>query len=210
MRASQMNAAAVRTAGRYLGVWVAIALCVGLVSFAFTFLGTITSAVLVGMMMGALKGAKWFAFLVSLMFPAVIFGMTRDARTELTPNQIFLLAGLCFGTFWVTYLVSAVMFFCEQKGRKSSTTAMRASLPETAAAEPPAPLELAGESCLEQLQGDWVCEVSSAGDPPRRKVIQIKQAMLELKAVDVSGRTTVLARGEVTLRGLQTSAATSH
>ena len=205
MRSSQMNAAALRTAGGYLGVWVAIASFVGLVSFTFTFLGTITSAVLAGMMMGAFKGAKWFSLLVSLVFPAVIFGLTRNARTELTPNQILLLAVLCFGTFWVTYLVSAVMFFCEQKDRKWSTASARTSLPENAAAAAPAPLELAGESCLEQLQGDWVCEVSSAGDPPCRKVIQIKEAKLELKAVDTSGRTTVLARGEVTLQGLQPS-----
>jgi hypothetical protein len=209
MRASQMNAAAVRTGGRYLGVWVAIASFVGLVSLTFTFLGTITSAVLAGMMMGALKGAKWFSFLVSLVFPATILAMTRNARTELTPKQILLLAVLCFGTFWATYLVSAVMFFCEQKGRKLSTAA-RGSLPGTDAAEAPAPLASAGESCLEQLQGDWVCEVSRAGDPPGRKIIRIKQAKLELKSVDSGGRTTVLARGEVTLQGLQTSAATSH
>jgi hypothetical protein len=205
-----MNAAAVRTAGRYLGVWVAIASFVGLVSLTFTFLGTITSAVLAGMMMGAFKGGKGLSVAVSLVFPAAIFGLTQNARTELTPKQIILLAVLCFATFWATYLVSAVMFFCEQKDRKPSAAVARAPLPKTAAGGPPAPLEAAGESCLEQLQGDWVCEAPSASGPACRKLIQIKQARLELKTVDISGHTTLLARGEVTLQGLQPSTAVSR
>ena len=115
-----MNATAVRTAGKYLGAWGVIVIGVVLLSIVFTFLGTITCAVLVGMMMGAFKGAKWFSVAVSLVFPAVIFGMVRGARVELTQQQIVLLAALCFGVFWVTYLVSAVLFFCEQKGKNSS------------------------------------------------------------------------------------------
>ena len=115
-----MNAVAVKTAGRYLGAWGAIVLCVILLSLLFTFLGTITCAVLAGMMIGAFKGAKWFSVSVSLVFPVVIFGMARGAKVELMPQQITLLAALCFGTFWVTYLVSAFVFFCEQKDRKSA------------------------------------------------------------------------------------------
>ena len=38
---------------------------------------------LAGMMMGAFKGAKWFSVSVSLVFPAVIFGMARGAKVEL-------------------------------------------------------------------------------------------------------------------------------
>ena len=45
-----MNVVAVKTAGRYLGAWGAIVLCVILLSLLFTFLGTITSAALVGML----------------------------------------------------------------------------------------------------------------------------------------------------------------
>jgi hypothetical protein len=99
-----MNAVVIRTAGRYLGAWGAIVLCVILLSLLFTFLGTITCAVLAGMMMGAFKGAKWFSVSVSLVFPGVIFGMARGAKVELTPPQVSMLAALCFGTFWVTYL----------------------------------------------------------------------------------------------------------
>jgi len=208
-----MNAVAFRTAGRYLGAWGAIVLSVILLSLLFTFLGTITCAVLAGMMMGAFKGAKWFSVSVSLVFPGVIFGMARGANVELTPRQIALLAVLCFGTFWVTYLVSAFVFFCEQKDRKSARSpaptpqdetlargGQVAATGRTAAAEALGSTELGRESCLDQLQGDWVCEASGTGHSLCKRVIQIKESKLELKTVDASGRITLLARGDVTLQ----------
>jgi hypothetical protein len=213
-----MNGVAFRTAGRYLGAWGAIVLFVVLLSLLFTFLGTITCAVLAGMMMGAFKGAKWFSVSVSLVFPGVIFGMARGAKVELTPQQIALLAVLCFGTFWVTYLVSAFVFFCEQKGKKPSKLPAPAPLQETLArggqvcatdcdpvAKPLGSRVPARESCLEQLQGNWVCEASSAGEPLCKKVIQIKEAKLELKTIDDSGRITLLASGDVTLQSSRPS-----
>ncbi len=202
-----MNVAAVRTAGRYLGVWVAITLFVSLVSFTFTFLGTITSAVLAGIMMGGFKGSKCFSVLVSLVFPAVVFGMTRNARTELSSKQILLLALLCFGTFWGTYLVSAFMLFCEQKGRKPATTSpgvsVTATLARGQATDATATGEIAGDACLEQLQGTWACEDSSPHGSQLRKVLQITGNNLELKAVDLSGRTTVVGHGKVALQALR-------
>jgi hypothetical protein len=208
-----MNAAAIRTVGSYLVAWGAILLFVILLSFVFTFLGTITCAVLAGMTMGALKGSKWFSVLVSLVFPGVIFGLVRGARVELTQQQVILLGALCFSAFWVTYLVSAVVIFCEQKERKSSRLPVPAPQPETqAAAEQVAATDCtpaAGplgstvpqvESCLKQLQGNWVYAASSAGEPLYKKIIQIKAARLELKAIDASGRMSLLARGDVTLQ----------
>jgi hypothetical protein len=180
-----MNAVVFKTAGRYLGAWGAIVLCVILLSLLFTFLGTITCAVLAGMMMGAFKGAKWFSVSVSLVFPTVIFGMARGAKVELTPQQISLLAALCFSSYWVTYLVSAFVFFCEQKDRKTAKRPTPAPPGETLAPGAPATTgsiratalpELAGpgtESCLEHLQGDWVCETSRTGLSLCRKVVQI-------------------------------------
>src|ERR1039457_1440176 len=199
MRSSHMNATAIRTAGRYLGAWGAIVIGVVLLSVIFTFLGTITCAVLVGMMMGAFKGAKWFSVTVSLVFPAVIFGMVRGAKVELTQQQIVLLAAMCFGVFWVTYLVSAVLFLCEQKGQNSSQVPApmvpgKTVAPETQAAatvcvpvaEPLRSTVPAEESCLKQLQGNWVCEASDACEPMYRRIIQIKEAKLELKAIDAN------------------------
>ena len=213
-----MNATAIRTGGRYLGAWGAIVIGVVLLSVVFTFLGTITCAVLVGMMMGAFKGAKWFSVLVSLVFPVVIFGMVRGAKVELTQQQVILLAALCFGVFWVTYLVSAFLFFCEQKGQNSFKVSAPALPGKTAAPEAQAagtgcvpaadlrgPTVAAGESCLEHLQGNWVCEASQAGEPLYKKVIQIKETKLELRTVDASGRTTLLATGDVTLQGVRAS-----
>ena len=82
-----MNATAIRTAGGYLAAWGAIVCSVVLLSFLFTFLGTITCAVLIGMMMGAFKGAKWFSVSVSLVFPGVIFGMARGAKVVASSSQ---------------------------------------------------------------------------------------------------------------------------
>jgi hypothetical protein len=208
-----MNAVAVRTAGRYFGVWGAIVLFVVLLSFLFTILGTISCAVLAGMMMGAFKGAKWFSVSVSLVFPAVIFGLARGAKVELAPQQILLLAALCFGTFWATYVVSAYLFFFEQQGRKASRIPVAVRHPGTLAQdgqaaeescapaeEPPGWTEPAGALCLEQLQGNWVCEASSPDRPPGKRVIQIKQAKVELKAIDTRGVITLLGEGALTLQ----------
>ncbi len=213
-----MNTVALRTVGKYLGAWGAIVLCVVLLSCLFTFLGTITCAVLVGMMLGAFKGARWFSAAVSLVFPGVIFGMVRGAKVDLTSQQVVLLEVLCFGVFWATYLVSAFLFFCEQKERKAPrllTSELRAQTPVQA--EPvscfehspaAAVLEAGGPSLeprLAQLQGNWVREASGAGGPACQRVIQIKDARLELKAIDASGRITLVASGDVTLQALRPS-----
>jgi hypothetical protein len=208
MRSSQMNATAVRTAGRYLGAWGAIVFGVILLSVIFTFLGTITCAVLVGMMMGAVKGARWFSVLVSFVFPAVIFGMVRTTRMELTPQQVIVLGTLCFGTFWATYLVSAFVFFCEQRERKLPGVSIPASQLEQPVqggqvADSCVSMVPMGQSGLEQLQGNWVREASSAVESVTRQMIQITEARLELKAIDASGRTTLLGEGAVTLQSMR-------
>jgi hypothetical protein len=203
MRASHMNSMAIRTAGRYLGAWGAIVFGVILLSVIFTFLGTITCAVLVGMMMGALKGAKWFSVLVSFVFPAVIFGMVRTTRMELAPQQVVVLGTLCFGTFWGTYLVSAFVFFCEQKERKPAVRQPEKPVQVEPATDPCESIVPASESDLEQLQGNWVREASSVVESVARQMIQITEARLELKSVDASGRTTLLGAGAVTLQSMR-------
>jgi hypothetical protein len=213
-----MNAAAIRTAGSYLVAWGAVVLSVILLSFLFTFLGTITCAVMVGMMLGAVKGPRWFSVSVSLVFPGVILGLVRSAKVELTQQQVILLGVLCFCAFWVTYLVSALVFFREQRARQSSmhpmpgpqratlATAGQAAATDSApSAEPPGCTVLLVESCLKQLQGDWVYAASNAGEPRYKKIIQIRAAKLELKAIDASGRMSLLARGDLTLQDFRPS-----
>jgi hypothetical protein len=155
---------------------------------------------------------------VLLVFPGVIFGMVRGARVELTQQQVIVVAAVCFGIFWLTYLVSAVVFFCEQKGKKPSNLSAPALERETLAlegqilatdwapvAEPPGFGSPARELCLEQLQGNWVSEAARAGESLCKKVIQIKEAKLELKAIDTSGRITLLACGDLTLQSVRPS-----
>ena len=50
-----------------------------------------------------------------------------------------------------------------------------------------------------------MCEAFSAGEPLYKKVIQIKEAKLELRTVDASGGITLLATGNVTLQGVRAS-----
>jgi hypothetical protein len=213
-----MSAVAMRNAGKYFGAWGAIVLCVVLLSCLFNILGAITCAALVGMMLGAFKGARWFSVAVSPVFPGVVYGMVQGARVELTQQQVIVLAAVCFGIFWLTYLVSAALFFCEQKGRKAPgppapalpseppgqdgkvAAISRGTMSETLGAA-----TLARESCLAQLQGNWVCEAAAAGEPACRRVIQISEAKLELRAIDPSGRITLLATGDVTLQGMRPS-----
>jgi len=218
-----MNALVIQTAGRRAAGWGAIALFAGFLSVIFSFLGTITCAALVGMMLGAINYSRWFSVSVSLVFPAAIFGLFRAAKVNLTAQQVLLVAGLCFGTFWVTYLVSAFVFFCEQKGRKPSECSGPARQPgnsapagqgatgnHTSAAGLPKVAVPSGDAWLEQLQGEWLCEVSHARGAVPRRVIQIKEARLELRAIDSSGRATVLAQGDLNLqapRPLQPAAA---
>lgn len=189
-----MNATAIRTAGKYLAIYGAIGFSVVLLSVLFNILGTITAAVLVGMMLGAFKGARGFSVWVSLVFPAVILGLAQSARVGLAQRQLILLAALCFSAFWVTYLVSACVFFCEQRNMKS---------PQLVASGCTLVGGPARESCLAQLDGDWVSAGSSAGEPLYKKIIQIKEARLELRAVDACGHVTLLARGDVRLQSLR-------
>ena len=58
----------------------------------------------------------------------------------------------------------------------------------------------AWELRLEQLQGNWVSEASSPDKPPGKRVIQIKEATVELKAIDTGGRITLLGVGALRLQ----------
>ena len=114
---------------------------------------------------------------------------------------------LCFGTFWATYLVSAFVLFCEQGERKPPALLAPASQPEQPiqvgqSADACGSVAAIGEACLEQLQGNWVSEASSAGESMCKRMIQITEARLELKAIDASGRTTLLGAGAVTLQSM--------
>jgi len=72
---------------QYLLGAAAIAFFVGLLTFIFSFLGTIFCAALVGMMLGAFKDLRWQSVSFSFLLPAVLVAVLRVTRAELTGNR---------------------------------------------------------------------------------------------------------------------------
>src|SRR5260370_35897434 len=98
-----MSLRPIKTAVQYLLGAAAIALFVSLLTFIFSFLGTIFCAALAGMMLGAFKNLRWQSVPFSFLFPAVIVTVLRVSKAELAANQVLVLALSAFGAFWLTY-----------------------------------------------------------------------------------------------------------
>jgi hypothetical protein len=105
---------------QHLGGFAVAAFFVFLLSFTFSFLGTIFCAAVGGMMLGAVRGYRWQSIPVSLLFPGVILVLLKGMRTELGDRQVLLVALACFGIFWLTYGVAAALFVVEGRGKAPS------------------------------------------------------------------------------------------
>src|SRR5438105_3975761 len=136
---------------RYFGGWAIIVFFIALLTFIFSFLGTILCAVLAGMMFGAVRSVWWKTLAASAVFPGVLLGVLLASKTEMLSTQIMLLALLCFGTFWGTYWLALALFCYERKGQQSS-----AKVEAQAQRRSPA----AGLN-LTVLQGNWSCRNGS-------------------------------------------------
>ena len=112
-----MNAKTLGTVCGHVAGWCAIVSFVLLLTFIFSFLGTIFCAVLAGMMLGSMRPRRWHSVPISLLFPATIFLMLRAMKAELLERQIDLLSLLCLGAFWLTFLLAGVVVSAEQKAR---------------------------------------------------------------------------------------------
>src|SRR6266496_926693 len=101
--------------GKQIGLGFALVLAVALVTLLFSFLGTIACAALVGMMAGATRQWRWQIILVSLVFPGVIAGFMHFTKTNLTSQQNTVLPLVCFGAFWLTYLLTCALAYFEKR-----------------------------------------------------------------------------------------------
>jgi hypothetical protein len=127
-----MNSRLLKKALRYIGGWAIIIFFVVLLTFIFSFLGTIICAALAGMMIGAARLPRFHALCYSCIFPLVIFGVLRFSKAELTAAQIGLLAALCFGIFWLIYCVMVAMLSFEHKpGAAAQSTCKKAPAVQT-------------------------------------------------------------------------------
>ena len=215
-----MNAKTLRTVSSYVAGWCALVSFVLLLTFIFSFLGTIFCAVLAGMMLGAMKPHRWYSVPISLLFPVAICLVLRAMKTDLPERQINLLSLLCLGAFWAAFFLAAALVSAEQKARAAPVP--RPGPPSPAA--PPHERQPAGERAapqlwmaapreavcprrgltLERLQGTWRRKVATGNGEAHERVLEIKGRDLALKEVDGAGRVHWAAEGFV---GLDAAAA---
>ena len=207
-----------RTLGKQIGLGVALVFSVALVTLLFTFLGTIAAAALVGMMAGATRKWRWQIILVSLVFPGVIAGFMHFTKTNLTAQQNIVLPLVCFGSFWLTYLLTCALGYFEKRETSAAESAGKlaarneaarpATAADTVAEASVTAAALAGrpkplcDPDLAELQGTWSEETAGVNGPSGRKVIEVVRDKLALSIVGLDGRAQAVWRGDVRLETL--------
>ncbi len=207
-----------RALGKQIGLGVALVFLVALVTLLFTFLGTIAAAALVGMMAGATRQWRWQIILVSLVFPGVITAFMHFTKTNLTAQQNFVLPLVCFGAFWLTYLLTCALGYFEKRDYSSvelpgaPATQSESVQPATAANTDAqcdvtvAPLvvraETLCESGLAELQGTWSRETPGVNGQACKKVIEVARGKLAMSMVGLDGAARVVCQGDVRLESL--------
>src|ERR1041384_149577 len=183
-----MKTAPLKAAITQVGVWCLLVVVAALVTLLFSFLGTLSSAVLTGVMMGTIAHRRWHTIPVSLVFPGVVVAFMYLSKMELVGRQRVQLPVVCLAAFWVTYLLTRAMFSAELK---------------KAASRPPAAPEAApvadGELKLEHLQGQWRCELVRLNGETEVKEIEIVESKLTLHVSDSEGRIRVRTQANVRL-----------
>lgn len=201
-----------RGVARHIGVGVALILSVSLVTMLFNFLGTITCGALIGMMTGVTRRWRWQIILISLIFPAVMLGFMSFTKTDLTSRQSTVLPLICFGVFWLTYLLTCALGCLEKRDMPSSS--------ESAVASPARPdtrkslaavnfrrdpdshaVEIKGlfDPDLDELQGIWSQESCAVNGPSLKKVIEVASDNLALSVFDHDGKVCLICRGRMRL-----------
>jgi len=212
-----MSPSSANVVGRQIGIGVVLVSFVTLVTFVFSFLGTILAGAMVGMMVGFNQRWRWQFLLISLVFPAALMASMPVAQGKLHDSAW--LATVCFGVFWATYLLTRGLSYLEKRERPATNESASVrdvlrpgSAPnQTAGASAEiAPRVLASEAdpepaCdpgLGELQGIWLCE-STAPDGKRcKKVIEVAHQELALSLIDRAGKVRFLAKGDLTLEKL--------
>ena len=189
-----MSLRPLKIAVQYLLGAVVIAFFVGLLTFIFSFLGTIFCAALAGMMLGAFKNLRWQSVPFSFLFPAVIVGVLRVTRAELAANQVLVLALCAFGAFWLTYVAAAFLLAFERKSQPATAVA---SLPQSQ----PAANRARGELSLGVLEGKWRFDTPTNHHALPEKVLEFKQQKLVLSVTEPGGAVSLVAECRIKLDG---------
>ena len=185
---------------KYAGGLVLIAGFVTLLTIIFSFVGAFFCAGLFGMMLGATKVVKGLAPFISVICPLVLLGVLLTEKTELAGRQVFIVVALCFGTFWVLYLGAVGLLASEKQAASLAATSSEIA-GSTAASNvdsrpPPAALP---EVRLEELEGNWCCEICGSDGSTFKRILEIKGDVLMVSTVSTDGQICSRCRGRLRL-----------
>jgi hypothetical protein len=178
-----------------IGVWCALAGATILLTVLFNFLGNLTVAVGTGVVLGSARRWRWSAIPVSLVFPAVILGLSHYFKSELPPGKIQLIALVCGAAFWVVYALSFGLHVLEQKEEVPAARAKeRGGLPgDTFGVANGTDREFS----LTELHGCWVCTGTATDGSPQHRTLRIEGGKFALTEGGPGDRRQEMAQGEV-------------
>jgi hypothetical protein len=178
-----------------IGIWCALVGVTVVLTVLFSFLGTLTGAVVAGVMLGSARRWQWKAIPVSLVFPAVILGLSHYSKIELPPEKVYLIALVCGAAFWAVYGMTFSLHILEQREETPATMATGRSDPpgHTSGTESGA----APGFSLASLRGIWTCEDTAADGSTQHKTLRIEDGKFALIVNEPGGRGCEIARGGV-------------
>jgi hypothetical protein len=194
---ASLNSPSASACGRQIGVGIVLVVFVSLVTFMFSFLGTILCAVMIGMMAAASRKWCWQYILLSLLFPAVLLVSLHvsSSKSELTWFENLRLAAVGFVTFWGSYLATRGVFLLEGGNREvaGDTALGNAHLGRSSGEAVPCWHTLD----IEELDGVWVQQNGRPACGSGRKVIEVDHGELTMSLIDDDGKKQILAKGEL-------------
>lgn len=187
----------------YIGGWLAVVLCVGFLTFAFSLPGTILCAVTIGMMMGGSGQPRWQAIPVALVFPAVVFFLLRSSKSELLQDRIPMVALLCFATFLVCYGLTTIVVSMEKKNparpaEVAPSDGRRAPGVPNESVCPSAHIQTEVDLTSDSLQGRWISQREQSA-PVRIRHLEIVGDRLVVTGIDPDGAVRWLAKGKLSI-----------
>jgi hypothetical protein len=175
-------------AGTQILIGLVVLAVVSLLTLLFSFLGTISSGALLGMVFGTMKPGRWRVLLVSSVFPLVSLAFAH----LLTAEKNLLLAGLCLGVFWTSYELTSLALALERKPETSSP----APKVEAARIEQQPPYD----PNLVELQGVWTAESANQASPPT--ILEFSRDRLTVKAFATDGTERTLFASRIWVSGI--------
>jgi hypothetical protein len=178
-----------------IAVWCALVGVTVLLTVLFSFLGNLTVAVVSGLVLGSARRWRWNALPISLVFPAVILGISHFFKSELPPEKVRLIALVCGAAFWGVYAMAFSLHILEQKAEvPSAMETGKADLPDDSGRTETAALR--GFN-LAALRGIWICDDAAADGSTQHKTLRIEDGSFALSVSEPDGRLHEIARGAV-------------